>query len=111
MIRRPPRSTLFPYTTLFRSASGGAYQSVYLMEIQGRQLVHDDTYRYVLSLPGIYSRDKTVQDKSVQRADDAFHFRVVGNKQIGRVLRIADLQVEVIAVTMEYPVRFLSGKA
>src|SRR2546429_7101066 len=24
MIRRPPRSTLFPYTTLFRSASAGA---------------------------------------------------------------------------------------
>src|SRR3712207_7415162 len=27
MIRRPPRSTLFPYTTLFRS-SGGALQHV-----------------------------------------------------------------------------------
>src|SRR2546425_5432317 len=25
MIRRPPRSTLFPYTTLFRSASAVAY--------------------------------------------------------------------------------------
>src|SRR2546429_946921 len=25
MIRRPPRSTLFPYTTLFRSVSDGAY--------------------------------------------------------------------------------------
>src|SRR5256885_4548152 len=24
MIRRPPRSTLFPYTTLFRSRKGGA---------------------------------------------------------------------------------------
>src|ERR1043165_527033 len=24
MIRRPPRSTLFPYTTLFRSVSGGS---------------------------------------------------------------------------------------
>src|SRR3712207_7711678 len=24
MIRRPPRSTLFPYTTLFRSSLGGA---------------------------------------------------------------------------------------
>src|SRR2546422_7312515 len=24
MIRRPPRSTLFPYTTLFRSEEGGA---------------------------------------------------------------------------------------
>src|SRR3712207_6946576 len=26
MIRRPPRSTLFPYTTLFRSRPGGAEQ-------------------------------------------------------------------------------------
>src|SRR5260370_28738098 len=25
MIRRPPRSTLFPYTTLFRSLSGGFF--------------------------------------------------------------------------------------
>src|SRR5260221_5457338 len=25
MIRRPPRSTLFPYTTLFRSQASGAY--------------------------------------------------------------------------------------
>src|SRR3989442_6975755 len=25
MIRRPPRSTLFPYTTLFRSARGAAH--------------------------------------------------------------------------------------
>jgi len=27
MIRRPPRSTLFPYTTLFRSADTGVYES------------------------------------------------------------------------------------
>src|SRR3712207_8772858 len=26
MIRRPPRSTLFPYTTLFRSGTAGCYQ-------------------------------------------------------------------------------------
>src|SRR2546430_5942978 len=26
MIRRPPRSTLFPYTTLFRSDSAGEFQ-------------------------------------------------------------------------------------
>src|SRR3712207_8681129 len=26
MIRRPPRSTLFPYTTLFRSAGGGRHR-------------------------------------------------------------------------------------
>src|SRR5688572_32428929 len=27
MIRRPPRSTLFPYTTLFRSLDGGGAES------------------------------------------------------------------------------------
>src|SRR6266487_3486022 len=27
MIRRPPRSTLFPYTTLFRSVPGGAQET------------------------------------------------------------------------------------
>src|SRR2546422_8558447 len=29
MIRRPPRSTLFPYTTLFRSQALGAYKKAY----------------------------------------------------------------------------------
>src|SRR3989442_10273853 len=28
MIRRPPRSTLFPYTTLFRSLGLGAYMTI-----------------------------------------------------------------------------------
>src|SRR5690242_21068426 len=28
MLRRPPRSTLFPYTTLFRSGVGGAQMSL-----------------------------------------------------------------------------------
>src|SRR2546430_15137711 len=35
MIRRPPRSTLFPYTTLFRTAAGGAFA------ISGIEPVHD----------------------------------------------------------------------
>src|SRR3989442_6072623 len=37
MIRRPPRSTLFPYTTLFRSAAphGADGPSVWLLELQG----------------------------------------------------------------------------
>src|SRR2546422_6698876 len=38
MIRRPPRSTLFPYTTLFRS-SGGAQRST---ESIGRSRVNAD---------------------------------------------------------------------
>src|SRR3712207_6914366 len=35
MIRRPPRSTLFPYTTLFRSFSAG---SAYLVRIDERRV-------------------------------------------------------------------------
>src|SRR3712207_7355205 len=34
MIRRPPRSTLFPYTTLFRSKAYGAYAAKVLCEPQ-----------------------------------------------------------------------------
>src|SRR2546430_7206560 len=45
MIRRPPRSTLFPYTTLFRSrdahaqpfaASGKAWKAYFNGEVEGR---------------------------------------------------------------------------
>src|ERR1039457_759121 len=35
MIRRPPRSTLFPYTTLFRSVSGGGVASAPLSFMKG----------------------------------------------------------------------------
>src|SRR2546426_6903877 len=39
MIRRPPRSTLFPYTTLFRSLlSAGAYGSVMASNYNTRAL-------------------------------------------------------------------------
>src|SRR2546430_13302662 len=32
MIRRPPRSTLFPYTTLFRSTDGGMHRPYWIAE-------------------------------------------------------------------------------
>src|SRR2546425_6641652 len=38
MIRRPPRSTLFPYTTLFRSRKGEAVNAASL-HTSGRQVV------------------------------------------------------------------------
>src|SRR5256884_4602218 len=42
MIRRPPRSTLFPYTTLFRSLS---LNSVYRFDSPGHYKVHVVTHR------------------------------------------------------------------
>src|SRR3989454_5657686 len=37
MIRRPPRSTLFPYTTLFRSVDGETYDLTDVPKLQRRQ--------------------------------------------------------------------------
>src|SRR3712207_8698465 len=37
MIRRPPRSTLFPYTTLFRSSGGEGGQQAGFREAQHRR--------------------------------------------------------------------------
>src|SRR2546422_11587232 len=44
MIRRPPRSTLFPYTTLFRSFAmdGGSQDSPYDILIRSNVRVHGD---------------------------------------------------------------------
>src|SRR2546430_9008113 len=41
MIRRPPRSTLFPYTTLFRSNADGAMADLGILKQMGGAL-HDD---------------------------------------------------------------------
>src|SRR3712207_6908911 len=49
MIRRPPRSTLFPYTTLFRSLGTGDPRE---LVIDGRQLPRVDESRTALALPG-----------------------------------------------------------
>src|SRR2546430_12749881 len=35
MIRRPPRSTLFPYTTLFRSSTGNSRLSAVIKMVNG----------------------------------------------------------------------------
>src|SRR2546430_8713342 len=44
MIRRPPRSTLFPYTTLFRSARSSGGRSAYVVGTSAsHSLVVDDS--------------------------------------------------------------------
>src|SRR2546429_6631673 len=49
MIRRPPRSTLFPYTTLFRSAPEGEWASIEaaFQESRSRQAPVIDRWRMV----------------------------------------------------------------
>src|SRR3712207_8901089 len=49
MIRRPPRSTPFPYTTLFRSEDGTVVGAAYTKEArrEGVTLSEEDHRRYV----------------------------------------------------------------
>src|SRR2546422_7029935 len=62
MIRRPPRSTLFPYTTLFRSE---IYPDVRLRLLKLRQLApHVDLLLWILQKPD-----------TAQQADDGFDQR------------------------------------
>src|SRR2546429_6906370 len=41
MIRRPPRSTLFPYTTLFRSLADAIAETIHQAIIRAHALLHD----------------------------------------------------------------------
>src|SRR2546426_7513089 len=56
MIRRPPRSTLFPYTTLFRSRLGIAYDP----QGDGRQVFRANAGLFYARIPGLNlaSRDR-----------------------------------------------------
>src|SRR5256885_2739753 len=54
MIRRPPRSTLFPYTTLFRSAVAPVFPNapIYVQQLEARE-ARDETNR----AHGMYTGD------------------------------------------------------
>src|SRR2546425_1524725 len=64
MIRRPPRSTLFPYTTLFRSLRGGHADRpvVVLADEDDRRLEHaGEVHRHVevaLGRGGVHGRSE-----------------------------------------------------
>src|SRR2546427_1921565 len=57
MIRRPPRSTLFPYTTLFRSRPAAAAASARLDVLAGKRIVLvDDDPAIRRAMDGVLTR-------------------------------------------------------
>src|SRR5688572_32659367 len=51
MLRRPPRSTLFPYTTLFRSVSLVAFEYAVAPAAQWRDVLPTRVHRWLLQQP------------------------------------------------------------
>src|SRR2546429_6728293 len=66
MIRRPPRSTLFPYTTLFRSVMQMSYRDhvVNLLDTPGHKDFSEDTYREVLVAGRVEQVDRSEEHTS-----------------------------------------------
>src|SRR2546422_222539 len=64
MIRRPPRSTLFPYTTLFRSRLDGAGQLPLAEAVQITREVAD-------ALSYAHSHDVAMQDRKSTRLNSS----------------------------------------
>src|SRR3712207_8263843 len=64
MIRRPPRSTLFPYTTLFRSAVG-VQEAIYSLLMMNNRFICESAH--------IDEIDPALEDMPIvrQRVDDA----------------------------------------
>src|SRR5258708_28979478 len=74
MIRRPPRSTLFPYTTLFRS--WGPHRSEFHVELKENSKVdqHDaeEELRKILAgYPGLQSEVVTFLDRKSTRLNSS----------------------------------------
>src|SRR2546427_6935861 len=68
MIRRPPRSTLFPYTTLFRS------KIVNLLDTPGHADFGEDTYRVLTAVDSalmVIDVAKGVEDRKSTRLNSS----------------------------------------
>src|SRR3712207_8931012 len=72
MIRRPPRSTLFPYTTLFRSVPGGDQipEVVLTRDLVPREVVGDRANRPGGRLSSVHGRDPRDVERRVQRSEE-----------------------------------------
>src|SRR2546426_6513666 len=71
MIRRPPRSTLFPYTTLFRSLFSALYDdSVWTVAVHGR-----DCRRHITGDVG--AGDLRMRDIHLRRVGQRHRFALI----------------------------------
>src|SRR2546429_9673329 len=73
MIRRPPRSTLFPYTTLFRSAPAHEQAMAVIVQSEARRNPQGPAGRYIPSENRRQVMRSVVKTKTVPVTETAIH--------------------------------------
>src|SRR5256884_1614084 len=74
MIRRPPRSTLFPYTTLFRSRGtkfDQIVEQVFALQLTGRGKTREEREKILRKLSGIKEPPKKKEDRKSTRLNSS----------------------------------------
>src|SRR2546422_9027979 len=109
MIRRPPRSTLFPYTTLFRSPLAPSAPPFEAQRTVAEQIDEHDVLVYHPhdSFPGSFERliTEAAEDPSVQ-AIKLTLYRPGGPSAIADALRRAAIAGKDVSVLVELKARF-----
>src|SRR5260370_15439149 len=86
MIRRPPRSTLFPYTTLFRSRPA---------ELPGGQRQRVTIARALTNNPAIIWADEPTGNLDSESANDVMDLLCRFNREFGQTLVVVTHALEV----------------
>src|SRR2546422_11723109 len=72
MIRRPPRSTLFPYTTLFRSLDNLIAWGDYLFRQDSMESINEATQLYIMAAEILGPRPKKIPPQA-KPPDESFN--------------------------------------
>src|SRR5260221_9947798 len=93
MIRRPPRSTLFPYTTLFRSVRGEASAGAQVLDVRG-QHQHAEKVGVAGAVHVVEGKRSEEHTSELQSHSDLVCRLLLEKKKINsRSLRLADGQI------------------
>src|SRR3712207_9423400 len=104
MIRRPPRSTLFPYTTLFRSASTGKLdpQAFKLTRVSGAYWRGDQKNAMLSRIYGTGWLNKKQLEQHLFRLEEAAKS---DHRKIGHEMDLFHLQPEAEGSVFRHPKR------
>src|SRR5256885_13944013 len=94
MIRRPPRSTLFPYTTLFRSIIALTNELAYVVQNRVVHVMTEADYQRLFG--AAFADQRELKTLYLQHADATTVATVLGNMKstVGRV--VADPQTRTV---------------